>query len=145
MSSSREPGQTRAAYKVQRFQQPPPKALPHVTRFKYQLYESTTPCVSFTLSYYWEPCNQTRKTNANPRYISVENYGYRSPKAARSDYPVELKTKVPMLQKCQMHYCNYLCIYLFYSIGYYKIMDILVFPRGVLLSYPDLLEKVHTS
>lgn len=146
ISSSREPGQTRAAYKVQRFQQPPPKALPHVTRFKYLLYESTTPCVSFTHSYYWEPYNQTGKTNANPRYISVENYGYCYPKAAKSDYPVELKTNVftyaiEMLGDILI-ICVFICLTL---LLFYKIMDNLVFPRGVLLNYPDLLEKVYTS
>lgn len=95
---------------------------------------------------YWDPCNQTGKTNANPRYISVVNYGYCSPEAAKSDYPVELKTNVytyaiEMLGAI-FNICVFICLAL---LLYYKIINILVFPRGVLLNYPDLLEKVHTS
>lgn len=75
----------------------------------------------------------------------MENYGYCSPKAAKSDYPVELKTNV-CIYAIEMYgtiliICVFICLTL---LLYSKIMAILVFQRGVLLNYPYLFEKVHT-
>lgn len=76
----------------------------------------------------------------------MENYGYCSPKAAKSDNPVELKTNVFTYAIEMLGAILIICVIIWLTLLlYYKIMDNLVFPRGVLLNYPDLLGKVHTS